>query len=183
MRLVLASIEAEYLRYKAMAEGTFAQLNDEELARRAGATSNSIATIVWHMSGNLASRFTDFLTTDGEKSWRQRDEEFNARQVTKDELLAKWNAGWTVLFDTLATLTDAHLSKTVVVRKQELSVIDALQRSLAHAASHVGQIMFWGKVMKGDTWNYLSIPPGQSAAYNLNPTHDKPAAHAGKLKS
>ncbi len=183
MRLVISSIEAEYLRYKAMAEGTFAQLNDEELSRRAGGTSNSIATLVWHMSGNLASRFTDFLTTDGEKPWRMRDEEFNERPVTKEEVLAKWNAGWTVLFDTLGTLTDAHLSKTVVVRRQELSVIDALHRSLAHIVSHVGQIVFWGKVLKGDTWTYLSIPPGQSAAYNLNPTHEKPAAHASRLKS
>lgn len=183
MRLVISAVEAEYLRYKSMAEGTFAQLNDDELSRRAGGTSNSIATIVWHMSGNLASRFTDFLTTDGEKPWRQRDEEFNERHVTKEALLAKWNAGWTILFDTLGTLTDAHLTHTVVVRGQSLTVIEALQRSLAHATSHVGQIVFWGKVLKGDHWQYLSIPPGQSAAYNANPTLEKPAEHARHVKA
>jgi hypothetical protein len=174
MRAIIASIEAEYLRYKELAEGTFAQLDDAQLSMRAGESSNSIATIVWHMSGNLSSRFTDFLTTDGEKPWRQRDEEFHARDVTKAELLAKWATGWQVLFDTLGTLVDDDLGRTVVVRGQELPVIDALHRSLAHAASHVGQIQFWGKAMKGTTWNYLSIPPGGTAAYNANPTLEKP---------
>ncbi len=176
MRTVIRSIEAEYLRYKELAERTFAQLDDSQLTMRAGETSNSIATIAWHMAGNLTSRFTDFLTTDGEKPWRHRDEEFHDRLVSQPELLAKWNAGWQVLFDTLGTLVDDDLTKTVVIRGQTLPVIDALHRSLAHAASHVGQIQFWGKVMKGTTWNYLSIPPGGSAAYNANPSLDKPPA-------
>jgi Protein of unknown function (DUF1572) len=174
MRTIIASLEAEYVRYKGLAEGTFAQLDEPQLTMRAGETSNSIATIVWHVSGNLASRFTDFLTSDGEKPWRHRDEEFTAREVTREELLARWNAGWQVLFDTLATLLDDDLGRTVVIRGQELPVIDALHRSLAHVASHVGQIQFWGKVMKGLTWTWLSIPPGGSAAYNANPTLEKP---------
>lgn len=176
MRTTIASIEAEYLRYKGLAEGTFDQLDDHQLAMRAGETSNSIATIVWHVSGNLSSRFSDFLTSDGEKPWRHRDEEFHARDVTREQLLAKWNAGWQVLFDTLATLVDDDLGRTVVIRGQTLPVVDALHRSLAHVASHVGQIQFWGKVMKGATWNYLSIAPGGSAAYNANPTKEKPPA-------
>lgn len=179
MRAVISSIEAEYLRYKDLAEKTFAQLDDSQLTMRAGETSNSIATIVWHMAGNLTSRFTDFLTTDGEKPWRHRDEEFHDRQVSQPELLARWNAGWQVLFDTLGTLVDDDLTRTVVIRGQSLPVIDALHRSLAHAASHVGQIQFWGKVMKGTTWDYLSIPPGGSAAYNANPTLEKPP-HASR---
>jgi hypothetical protein len=183
MRSILSSIEAEYLRYKSLAEGTFAQLNEQQLCVRAGENSNSIATIVWHVSGNLASRFTDFLTTDGEKPWRQRDEEFTARSVTREELLAKWNAGWTILFDTLSRLIDDDLTRSVIIRGQSLPVIDALHRSLAHAASHVGQIQFWGKAIKGGEWNYLSIPPGQSAAYNANPTKEKPVEHSARLKS
>ena len=176
MRKVIASLEAEYLRYKGLAEGTFAQLDESQLTMRAGETSNSIATIVWHVAGNLTSRFTDFLTTDGEKPWRQREEEFEDRDVSREELLVKWNAGWQVLFDTLATLVDDDLTRTVVIRGQSLPVVEALHRSLAHAASHVGQVQFWGKVMKGTTWNYLSIPPGGTAAYNANPTLEKPPA-------
>jgi hypothetical protein len=177
MRAIIASIEAEYIRYKGLAEGTFAQLDESQLTMRAGETSNSIATIVWHIAGNLTSRFTDFLTTDGEKPWRQRDEEFEDREVSREELLVKWNAGWQVLFDTLATLVDDDLTRTVVIRGQSLPVVEALHRSLAHAASHVGQIQFWGKVLKGTTWTWLSIPPGGTAAYNANPTHEKLPAH------
>ncbi len=178
MRTTIAAFDAEYRRYKSLAEGTFDQLDDAQLTSRAGPTSNSIATLVWHVSGNLASRFTDFLTTDGEKPWRHRDEEFNERAVSKQELRDKWEVGWKVLFDTLETLTDAHLTKAVVIRGQQLTVLDALLRSLAHASSHVGQIQFWGKVVKGDAWKYLSIPPGQSAAYNKNPSLEKPLAQA-----
>ena len=138
--------------------------------------------IVWHMSGNLASRFTDFLTTDGEKAWRQREEEFAARMVSKPDCIAKWDAGWKVLFDTLATLTDADLGTTVHIRKQPLTVQDALLRSLAHASYHVGQIVYIAKAARGAGWNYLSIPPGQSDAYNRNPTYDKPDAFAERAK-
>ena len=175
-RTTLASIEAEYRRYKAYAEGALAQLTGEQLNVRAGPEANSVAMIVWHMSGNLASRFTDFLTTDGEKAWRQREEEFAARMVSKPDCIAKWDAGWKVLFDTLATLTDADLGTTVHIRKQPLTVQDALLRSLAHASYHVGQIVYIAKAARGAGWNYLSIPPGQSDAYNRNPTYDKPDA-------
>lgn len=180
MRPIVASIEAEFRRYKTLAESTFAQLSDDQLCARPAEGSNSIATIVWHVSGNLASRFTDFLTADGEKPWRHRDEEFHARAVAKAELLAKWERGWEILFATLASLSDADLTRTVVIRQQSLSVIEALHRSLAHASSHVGQIVFWGKVLRGSEWSWLSIPPGQSAAYNQNPTLEKPPAVPGR---
>ena len=130
--------------------------------------------IVWHMSGNLASRFTDFLTTDGEKPWRKREEEFAARMVSKPDCLAKWEVGWKVVLDTIATLTDADLARGVQIRKQSLTVADALNRSIAHVAMHVGQIVYVGKMLQGASWTYLSIPPGQSDAYNKNPTLDKP---------
>lgn len=173
-RTVVASVEAEYRRYKAYADGAFAQLSGEQLNARANEQSNSIAMIVWHVSGNFASRFTDFLTTDGEKPWRKREEEFAARMVSKPDLLAKWEQGWKVLLDTLATLTDADLTTTVHIRRQPLTVHEALLRSLAHVAMHVGQIVYVGKMLQGGAWKYLSIPPGQSDAYNRNPTLDKP---------
>jgi uncharacterized damage-inducible protein DinB len=165
LRSVVASFEGEFHRYKALAESAIAQLDDAQLAEGGGA-SNSIATIVWHVSGNLASRFTDFLTADGEKPWRDRDSEFLERQVPRAELLAKWEAGWKVLLDALAPLTDADLDRKVAIRRQVLSVTEALSRSLAHASYHVGQIVYVAKALRGADWTYLSIPPGQSAQVN-----------------
>jgi hypothetical protein len=126
------------------------------------------------MSGNFRSRFTDFLTADGEKPWRKRDEEFEARAVTRDELLAKWEQGWAVLLDTLQTLSDEDLDRSVAIRGQALSVLEALLRSLAHASYHVGQIVYAAKAARGDAWTYLSIPPGKSDEYNQNPTLERP---------
>jgi uncharacterized damage-inducible protein DinB len=173
MRTLTASIEGEYRRYKALADQTFGQLADADVARRPGEADNSIAVIVWHLAGNLRSRFTDFLTSDGEKPWRDRDSEFLDRQPTRGELIAFWEAGWDVLWDALAGLTDEHLGTTVHIRQQPLSVAEALHRSLAHAAYHVGQITWLGKHLRGDAWHYLSIPPGQSQAYNQNPNREK----------
>jgi hypothetical protein len=117
------------------------------------------------VSGNLRSRFTDFLTSDGEKPWRKRDEEFEARAVSRDELLEKWDQGWRVLLSALDELTDDHLERTITIRHQPLSVTEALLRSLAHASYHVGQIVYAAKAARGDEWNYLSIPPGASEQY------------------
>jgi uncharacterized damage-inducible protein DinB len=181
MTTFIDSIRAEYLRYKTLAEAAIDQLSDDELTTPAANGGNSIATIAWHISGNLKSRFTDFLTTDGEKPWRQREEEFAARAVTRSELLAKWNEGWNVLIGTLATLTDNQLMKTVTIRQQPLLVHEALHRSLAHSSYHVGQIVYAAKAMRGKDWKYLSIPPGMSAAYNQAPTSEKPAAHQAAL--
>jgi uncharacterized damage-inducible protein DinB len=171
---VTQSIRAEYLRYKELAEKAIAQLDDAQLTAQPPGGGNSIATICWHVSGNLRSRFTDFLTSDGEKPWRKRDEEFEARNVTKEELLAKWQQGWDVLLDALAGLTDAHLHQDVAIRGQKLTVTEALVRSLAHTASHVGQIVYAAKMLRGADWTYLSIPPGQSETYNQKPVLDKP---------
>ena len=174
MRLVLASIEGEFRRYKAMAEGAIRQLSEDELAASGAATDNSVARIVWHVAGNLSSRFTDFLTTDGEKPWRDRESEFALRAVTPADVRAKWDEGWNVLLQTLATLSDADLSKTVTIRGQAVSVLDALQRSVTHTSYHVGQIVFLARSLRGKRWEWLSIPPGQSDAYNRNPTREKP---------
>ena len=181
MTTFIDSIRAEYLRYKSLAEAAIDQLSDDQLSTPGANGGNSIATICWHVSGNLKSRFTDFLTADGEKPWRQREEEFKARTVTRSELLAKWNEGWDVLLGTLSTLTDKQLSKTVMIRNQPLAVHEALHRSLAHLSYHVGQIVYAAKAMRGKDWKYLSIPHGQSAAYNQAPTSEKPAAHQAAL--
>ena len=163
MRALVASIEGEYRRYKTLGENAVNQLPDAQLADAAG-SSNSIAIIVWHLAGNLTSRFTDFLTSDGEKPWRDRDSEFLARQLTRAELQAKWEDGWRVLFAALSALTDADLAKTVTIRGQPHTVAEALHRSLAHASYHVGQIVFVAKALRGADWRYLSIPPGRSAS-------------------
>jgi uncharacterized damage-inducible protein DinB len=182
MRSIIESVTGEYRRYKALAEGAIAQASDNDLVARPFDTGNSIATICWHVSGNLASRFSDFLTTDGEKPTRDREGEFARRRVTRDELLAEWERGWAVLFATLDTLTDADLGKTVTIRNQPLLVHEALHRSVTHAAYHVGQIVDRAHLLKGEAWQYLSIAPGGSAAYNANPDREKASAHAQSLK-
>lgn len=178
MNILVQSIEAEYRRYKALAEGALEQVPDELLSAPGPSNGNSLATICWHMSGNLKSRFTDFLESDGEKPWREREEEFAKRMVSRSELLAKWADGWGVLFTTLAKLNDTDLSHTVKIRGQSLAVHEALHRSLAHASYHVGQIVYVAHAICGERWRYLSIPPGATAAYNANPTMEKARDYA-----
>ncbi len=158
MREIVESLEHEYRRYKGLAEATFGQLTAEQLSHDPAEESNSISVIAWHVSGNLKSRFTDFLTTDGEKPWRERESEFDARQVGHDELRHKWEEGWSVLFGALGELSDADLRKRVLIRGESLAVHAALHRSLAHTANHVGQIVLLGKILQGAEWRSLSIP-------------------------
>lgn len=165
MTNIIDSIRAEYVRYKGLAEGAIEQLGDDDLSAPDPNGGNSIAVICWHVSGNLKSRFTEFLTSDGEKPWRSRDEEFSARSVTRAALLAKWDEGWKVLLATLDALTDAQLDETVKIRGQRHSAHEALHRSLAHTSYHVGQIVYIAKGMRGKDWKYLSIAPGKSDAY------------------
>ena len=181
MNILIKSIEGEFKRYKALAEGAFAQVPEEALSTSGLNEGNSLAVMCWHVSGNLKSRFTDFLTTDGEKQWRKRDEEFQARSVSREDFLAKWNEGWSVLLATLAGLRDADLTRTVTIRGQGLAVHEALHRSLAHTSYHVGQIVYLSHAIVGTGWKYLSIPPGGSAAYNADPKMEKATAHAAKL--
>jgi uncharacterized damage-inducible protein DinB len=182
MMTIVESVRAEYVRYKTMAEAAIRQLDDAQLAAHTSGNSNSIATICWHVAGNLKSRFTDFLTSDGEKPWRHREEEFEPRTVTKAEVLEKWEDGWTALHGALAGLRDDQLHGTVTIRRQSLEVHEALNRSLAHVAYHVGQIVFIAKSLRGNDWTYLSIPPGKSDEYNRNPTGEHAAGHAATLK-
>jgi hypothetical protein len=183
MKSIITSIEAEYQRYKALADAATAQLSDEELSAPASGDGNSVAVVAWHIAGNLTSRFTDFLTTDGEKSWRRRDEEFAPRTPTRQELSDHWENGWGILFSSLSELNDEHLEQSIVIRGTELRVHEALHRSLAHVSYHVGQIVYAAKGLRGQDWEYLSVPPGGSGAYNRSPTNEHATTHTAKLKS
>jgi uncharacterized damage-inducible protein DinB len=152
MRNVISSIESEFGKYKRLAEFAIAQLSDSELARPAAVGSNTATNLVLHLCGNLKSRFTDFLTTDGEKPWRVREEEFGAQTASRTDLLARWEESWAVMFATLRTLTDDDLTKTVTIRGEPHRVDQALHRLLAHASYHVGQIVFIAKSTRGAAW-------------------------------
>jgi uncharacterized damage-inducible protein DinB len=178
---IISSIRGEYLRYKALAEAAIDQLGDADLSTDGPNGGNSIAVICWHVAGNLRSRFTDFLTTDGEKPWRSREEEFRHRSVTRSELLDKWEEGWSALLGTLDQLGDADLDRTVTIRDKPLRVDEALHRSLAHLSYHVGQIVYLAKSLRGKDWSYLSIPPGQSDAYNKSGARDSAREHSAAL--
>jgi hypothetical protein len=177
-RRILGSLRSEFLRYKDLAEGAIAQVTDEELSRQGAGENSSITTVCWHIGGNLRSRFSDFLTSDGEKPWRNRESEFDARTVSRAEVLAQWQRGWDTLLEALNELTDNMLvEREVVIRGNKLAVHEALHRSLAHVSYHVGQIVYIAKGLRGSEWTSLSIPRGQSETYNLNPTKEHPRVH------
>ncbi len=171
--MIVEAYKVEYLRYKKLAERTIDQLTENDLHKIIGEENNSVAIIVGHISGNLKSRFTDFLTSDGEKEWRHRDSEFEDNNLSKAEIIKQIEDGWKVLIGTLDSLTDDDLNKTVTIRQKPLKVIEALTRSLAHTSYHVGQIITIGKIILGKNWKTLSIPKGKSEDYNLNPTMEK----------
>lgn len=153
--------------YKQLAERAIAQAPDEMLAATLDAESNSIATIVKHLCGNMQSRWSDFLTTDGEKPTRNRDAEFETPPQTRAEILALWEEAWKVVFDALAPLTDDDLGRTILIRGERHSVLQAIHRQVAHYAYHVGQIVFIAKHCAGERWKPLTIPRGKSADYNV----------------
>jgi uncharacterized damage-inducible protein DinB len=156
MREIIASIVAEYHKYKLLGEASIAQLSETELSQQIAAGSNTVTSLVWHLCGNLKSRFTDFLTTDGEKPWRDKHSEFLGRSVTRSELQAKWDEGWSTLFQALEALTDRHLTESfITIRGQRLRVDQAMLRSLTHAGYHVGQIVFLTKAIRGSEWKGL----------------------------
>ena len=173
MTIVISAFEGEFRRYKLLAENAVAQLADDELARPLE-NGNSAAIVMQHIGGNLKSRFTEFLTSDGEKPWRDREGEFAPSGVPRTELMANWEEGWRELFAALRGLTDEHLSASVSIRGVAMMVVEALARSLAHTSYHVGQIIVLARQIRGPEWRFLSIPPGQTAAYNAAPGMEKP---------
>jgi uncharacterized damage-inducible protein DinB len=152
--------------YKGLAEKAIAQVSDDELFRQLDAESNSLAIIMQHMIGNMRSRWTDFLTTDGEKPWRKRDSEFLQPQTTRAELLDQWEAAWQIVFTQLQPLTDADLSREITIRGERHSVMQATNRQVAHYSYHVGQIVFLAKHLRGSEWKTLSVPRNRSAEFN-----------------
>lgn len=154
----LNSVTAQLKYYKTLAEKAMEQLPDEKLYWQFNEESNSIATIVRHMSGNMISRFTDFLVSDGEKSWRKRDEEFENPVFTRGELMTIWEKGWQCVLDTLATLDESHLENIVYIRNEAHTVTEALNRQLAHYPYHVGQIVYIARMAANERWNSLTIP-------------------------
>ncbi|GEP97895.1 DUF1572 family protein [Chitinophaga cymbidii] len=166
--LYLDSIKQRLLGYKTLAEKTFAQLNDAQLHWQPDGEPNSIYIIVKHMSGNMLSRFSDFLTSDGEKPWRERDAEFidDQPQGGKAAMLEIWEKGWDCLMKTLNALQEEDLTKTIYIRTEPHSVLDALNRQLSHYPYHAGQIVYLGKIMKENNWESLSIPKGGSQQFN-----------------
>lgn len=152
--------------YKKLGEGAIAQLNDDEVLRKPNDASNSIALIVHHLSGNMLSRWTDFLTSDGEKSWRNREAEFEESYPDKKAMLDAWEKGWACLLNTLESLKPSDLATVIYIRNEGQSVLEAIQRQLAHYSSHVGQIMYQAKIIKSDEFKSLSIPKGKSDDFN-----------------
>ncbi|MGV3587988.1 MAG: DUF1572 domain-containing protein [Adhaeribacter sp.] len=163
----LESVQKQFEYYKMLGDKTFSQLPDVKLFWQYNNESNSIGTIVKHLWGNMLSRWTDFLTADGEKEWRDRDAEFENDINSREELLAKWNEGWACLFNAINSLTTDDLDKIIYIRNQGHTVTEAINRQLAHYPYHVGQIVFIGKML-AESWTSLSIPKGNSQAYNAD---------------
>lgn len=173
--IFLESIYKQFEYYKRLGERTFDQLEDEQLFWQYNEASNSIAIIVKHLHGNMLSRWTDFLTSDGEKEWRNREGEFEDDWKTRAQLVEKWNEGWQCLFTALDTINDDNIDNVIYIRNMGHTVTEAINRQLAHYAYHIGQIVFLGRMMKNEEWQSLSIPKGASKAYNeekfSKPTH------------
>lgn len=164
----LTSVKKQFAYYKSLGEKTFEQLTDEQLYWQYNPESNSIAMIVKHMSGNMISRWTDIFTTDGEKPTRNREAEFTPSTPTRQTITETWEQGWQCLFDTLDKLTAEDLDKIIYIRNQGHTVMEAINRQLAHYPYHVGQIVFLGKMLCDENWHSLSIPRGQSENYNAD---------------
>ncbi|WP_088043867.1 DUF1572 family protein [Bacillus sp. EAC] len=164
-KLFLQNVLWEFRGIKKLGDRTMEQLNNDELHWKPSSESNNVALIVKHLSGNMLSRWTDFLTSDGEKSWRNRDEEFEGIYDSKDELLAAWEKGWQVVFSTIESLTVNDLLETITIRGEAHTVLKAINRQISHYSYHIGQIVYVGKQVKNEQFTSLSIPKGFSEQY------------------
>jgi hypothetical protein len=161
--------------YKRLAEGAISQLTDDEFFRLIDPDANSVAIIVKHLAGNMRSRFNDFLTSDGEKPTRHRDTEFEMNSgTTRSEVMSWWDTGWQTVFAAIDPLKGEDLGRTVTIRNEPHTVLQAIHRQTAHYAQHIGQIIFLAKHFKGSTWKSLSIPKGKSEEFNKVPVANRP---------
>ena len=168
MNSYIPSIKKQFEYYKSLGDKTFNQLSEDELFSIQNNDSNSIAIIVKHIVGNMLSRWTNFLLEDGEKSWRNRDEEFINNYKTKENLLSSWEKGWQCLFDAINPLEEKDLEKIIYIRNQGHTVVEAINRQLCHYSYHIGQIVFLAKLIKNSEWKSLSIPKNASKSYNID---------------
>lgn len=171
----LSTVIKRVAYYKDLADKAMAPLTAEQLQVQVTPESNSIVVIVQHLAGNMLSRWTNFLTEDGEKEWRQRDAEFEEKQLSKEAVLTLWERGWACYLQALRSLGPDDLLKTVTIRQEGLTVTDAINRQLAHYPYHVGQIVFISRMLQGNSWKSLSIPRGGSDAYNQGAEVKDPA--------
>ena len=172
-KIYLDSIKKRFLTYKILGDKTLERLDEQQLNWQPDEHSNSIRCIVSHISGNMLSRWTDFLSSDGEKPWRNRDTEFADGHASKAEIIAMWEKGWNCMMQTFDSLQEADLEKTITIRSEPLIAMDAINRQLAHIPYHVGQILYIGKMLLKDQWESLSIPKGGSDAFNKGMTEKK----------
>lgn len=163
--MVVSTLVQEFRKIKQLADRAIAQLDDAELQARLDAETNSVAMLMAHLAGNMRSRWTDFLTTDGEKPWRDRDAEFEPSGATREALTRDWESGWQTLLSALDALTDEDLGRPVTIRGETQTALSAALRQVSHYAGHAHQIVLLAKHLKGEAWTVLSIPRGQSAAY------------------
>ncbi|MCB4808300.1 DUF1572 domain-containing protein [Tamlana sp. 62-3] len=168
MESYLTSIIKQFEYYKSLGDKTLEQLTFEDTQWQSHENANSIAVIVKHLSGNMLSRWTNFLTEDGEKAWRNRDEEFIDSFTSFKALVAAWESGWSCLFKAISSLNETNLNEIIYIRNGGHTVIEAINRQLAHYSYHIGQIVFLGKLLKGYEWKSLSIPKGDSKTYNAS---------------
>lgn len=162
----IKSAVTQFNAYKKNAEAAIAQLPDDRLHWQYNEESNSIAALMKHLHGNMMSRWTDFLTSDGEKEWRERDAEFESAAETRDELMALWDEGWQCLFDAIEPLTEKQLNQDIFIRNKRQSAMDAIVRQLMHYAMHIGQIIYIVKMIQDNQWETLSIARNQSKTFN-----------------
>jgi hypothetical protein len=162
----LNNVLFEFRRYKTMGDKTFAQLGESDILWKYREEDNSISQIVKHISGNMLSRWTNFLSEDGEKPWRHRDSEFEKPFITKTEMIAAWEKGWQCLLETITSINSDNFNRLVKIRNEEHTIVEAVNRQLAHYATHVGQIVLLGKMIKGGSWVSLSIPKGELEFFN-----------------
>ena len=162
----ISSVKNQFKQYRELAEKAIDQVPDEKIDWQYNPETNSIAIIVKHLAGNMLSRFTDFYTSDGEKKWRDRDAEFENEKLSRERLKALWDQGWDCLFQVLNELSAADLAKTIIIRNEEHTVVEAINRQLTHYSYHVGQIIFVAKMALDDQWKTLSIPKNASREFN-----------------
>lgn len=162
----LDSIKKQFEYYKSVAERAMEQLEPQQLFYTVNDDSNSIAVIVKHLHGNMMSRWTDFLTTDGEKDWRNRDDEFEQPITNKESLMQLWEEGWSCFFNTINSLTPENLTDIIYIRNEGHTVMEAINRQLSHYPYHIGQIVFFAKQIKNTPWDSLTIPKNKSGEYN-----------------